>query len=73
MFPPTNTEGKLSEVSGHKAGIYKPHPYDEIKKKGDAAIYLNHNDEGMNQDLQRYLHERFPTPSIYEEEDKSTE
>jgi hypothetical protein len=77
MFPPGSTEGNLSEESGHKAGIYKSHSYQQIKEKGDAAIYLNHNDEGMNQDLQRYIHERFPSPSIYEEEgtpeDKSTE
>lgn len=69
MFPPKSTTASLSESSGHKAGIYECLPYHEIKEKGDAAIYLNHNDDGMNHDLQRYIHERFPTPSIYEVED----
>lgn len=69
MFPPKSTSASLSESSGHKAGIYEPLPYHEIKEKGDAAIYLNHNDDGMNHNLQRYIHERFPNPSIYEVED----
>ena len=66
MFPPVNRDGYLSEESGHKAGIYSPISYDEIKKQGNSAIYLNHNDEGLNEDLQRYIQERFPSSSIYE-------
>jgi hypothetical protein len=75
MFPPANAAAHLSEVSGHKAGIYKVMTYDEIKEVGDAAIYLNHNDEGINEALKRYLQERFPSPSVYEVplEDKSNE
>ena len=73
MFPPKSPSASLSESSGHKAGIYEEASYSEIKQKGDAAIYLNHNDEGLNESLQRYLKERFPTPSIYEVEDQSAE
>ena len=69
MFPPTSTNASLSEVSGHKAGIYEPLAAYEIAEKGNAAIYLNHNDEGLNHNLQQYIHDRFPTPSIYERED----
>ena len=59
-----------------KAGFYKAgHSYESIKEKGDAAIYMSYNDDGLNDDLKRYLQERFPEPSKYEaseEKDKST-
>jgi len=66
MFPPTNTSASLSEVSGHKFGAYKELSYTEIKQRGGEAIYLNHNDEGLNDHLKQYIQERFPNPSPYE-------
>ena len=66
MFPPANATASLSESSGHKFGAYTDISYSEIKQRGNAAIYLNHNDEGLNDDLKRYIQERFPNPSPYE-------
>lgn len=68
MYPPSIPTASLSEVSGHKLGVYGHLPYSEIKQRGDAAIYLNHNDDGLNDDLKRYIQERFPNPSPYEKD-----
>ena len=67
MFPPDAERGWLSETTDLKAGFYdKGFSYKDIKKQGDAAIYMSYNDKGMNTNLKRYLQERFPDPSKYE-------
>ena len=76
MFPPSANQAWMSETTTLKAGFYDTgHSYKDIKEKGDAAIYMSYNDDGMNDDLKRYLQERFPEPSKYEtseKKDKST-
>ncbi len=68
LFPPACGEGHLSEVSGHKAGFYgdKEETPKSIDEKTGTAIYLNHNDDGLTDDLKMYLACRFGTPSKYE-------
>jgi hypothetical protein len=49
-----------------RAGFYAHHDYDAIRKACEGKQYLNFNDKGLNDDMRRYLIERFPLPSVYE-------
>lgn len=66
MYPYETTSGKLSEKTPLKAGFYENFSPTEIKERCDAAIYINHNDDGLNNDLKEYIEGRFPEPSKYE-------
>ena len=64
--PPDGTKGHLSEQSTLKAGFYEHTSPEVIKERGDAAVFLNHNDDGLNEALKEYIKSRFPTPSRFE-------
>lgn len=67
MFPPPDgTTGHLSEDTALKAGFYGETPYEAVKAKGDAAVFLNHNQDGFCDGVRRYIGERFPEPSKFE-------
>ena len=66
MFPPANDRAHLSEQSAMKAGFYEPTTAEEIRRRADAAVYLNHNDDGLNDALIEYIEQCFPEPSRYE-------
>ena len=40
--------------------------YEVIVEKCRGKTFLNFDDEALDDNLRRYLAERFPTPSIYE-------
>ncbi len=53
---------------GRVVGFYrKPaESYAAIVEKCRGKTFLNFDDEALDDNLRRYLAERFPTPSIYE-------
>jgi hypothetical protein len=56
----------LSE-EGTKVGFYGDSArYHEIAEQCRGKLFLNFDDEVFNQDMRRYLEERFPSPSMYE-------
>ena len=75
MYPPREgAKAYLVDESGLKAGFYRNWSdetqseleYLEIKAKGDAAVFLNHNDEAICAPLLQYIDSRFPEPSRFE-------
>jgi hypothetical protein len=52
------------------AGFYdKPAVYEEIVQRCAGKKFLNFDDVAFSPDMQRFLAERFPSPSIYEKQD----
>lgn len=49
-----------------RAAFYAPTDYASIKTQCEGRKFLNFNDAGLNDDMRRYLQEKFPTPSVYE-------
>lgn len=49
-----------------KATFVAPAAYDEIRSQCDGKLFLNFNEDGLNDDMRRFLGERFPVASIYE-------
>ncbi len=65
MFPPGPT-AHLSEKTDLKAGFYSLTEPGMIKSRADAAVFLNHNDNAVNEHLIDYITKRFPNPSRFE-------
>ncbi len=52
------------------AGFYdKPAVYEDIVERCAGKKFLNFDDAAFSPDMQRFLAERFPSPSIYEKQD----
>lgn len=49
-----------------RAGFYAPSDYNAIRAGCDGKKFLNFDDAGFNDDMRRYLKERFPEPSVFE-------
>lgn len=49
-----------------RAGFYKPTDLETIKAQCEGKKFLNFDDGGFNDDMQRFLAERFPQPSKFE-------
>jgi len=71
MFLTPTTRGHLSESTKLKAGFYEKCTADEIAAKCMDAIYINHNDLGLSDELKAYLEAYFSTPSKYENTEPS--
>jgi hypothetical protein len=53
-----------------RAGFYSPTDYDRIKAECKGKQFLNFDDAGFNDDMRRWLQEKFPTPSRFERPDR---
>ncbi len=49
-----------------RAGFFSPMDYANIAPRTEGKLFLSHDGNGLNEDLKRFIRERFPTPSIYE-------
>ena len=68
MHPPSSEfKAYLCEESGLRAGIYREMTVPEIEAAARDAVFLNHNDDGVNDALRDYLESRFPEPSRFEQ------
>jgi hypothetical protein len=68
----TNEKVQLTLVRQENlvAGFYdKPAVHEEIVERCAGKKFLNFDDVAFSPDMQRYLAERFPSPSIYEKQD----
>ena len=63
---PVQGEASFSEDTARKVSVYKPRDKNELEASIRDAIFLNHNDIGLTEDLKSIIHGLFPEPSSYE-------